>query len=250
MSSVTNSSVPDIGSESGSSVRPTTHFWQQLLLPADLAAQSEFSLVPPHRFGYPVRLPDGRFLVLPIREVAGAVDRAVASLISNQASFEVVRALAIAMTQLAQKMPCDVIVGLPTLGLVYAPLVAEGLGFPRYVPMGYSRKFWYDEKLSVAVQSLTTPNQAKRLFLDPNQLELVRGRRVLIIDDAVSTGGTLSAAIALLEQAGAQVVGAVLAMRQGNAWRARLGDAWTDRVAGVFDSPRLRRCEGGWCPEH
>ncbi len=240
---------PASSSEPIASVRATTNFWQHLYSDAELSAQTEFSLSAPHRFGYPVRLPDGRYLVLPIREVAGAEGRAVASLISNQASFEVVRALATAMTQLAQSMRCDVVVGLPTLGLVFAPLVAERLGFDRYVPMGYSRKFWYDEKLSVAVQSLTTPNQAKRLFLDPNQLELVHGRRVLIVDDAVSTGGTLSAAIALLEQAGAQVVGAVLAMRQGNAWQQRLGSAWTNRIVGVFDSPRLRRSEGGWCPE-
>jgi adenine/guanine phosphoribosyltransferase-like PRPP-binding protein len=233
-------------------VRPTTHFWQALCSAGELAPNNpnaEFALTAPYRFGYPARLPDGRYLVLPIRQVAGAEGRAVASLIANQASFHVVRALAEVMIHLAQQMPCDAIVGLPTLGLAFAPLVAEGLGHGRYVPMGYSRKFWYQDELSTAVQSLTTPNQPKRLFLDPNQLELVAGRRVLIVDDAVSTGGTLSSAITLLEQAGAQVVGAVVAMRQGHTWRQRLGPVWAERVAGVFESPRLVRCEGGWCPE-
>ncbi len=235
--------------EPGSAVRATTHFWQQLLTPEALAAQSEFSRMAPHRYGYPVQLPDGRYLVLPIRKVAGAEGLAVASLISNQASFEVVRVLATAMVQLARQLPCDVVVGLPTLGLVYAPLVAEGLGFSRYVPMGYSRKYWYDDALSVAVQSLTTPTQPKRLFLDPNQLERVQGQRVLVVDDAVSTGGTLSAAMALLEQAGAHVVGAVVAMRQGEVWQQRLGPARANQVLGVFDSPRLQACEGGWRPQ-
>jgi adenine/guanine phosphoribosyltransferase-like PRPP-binding protein len=229
--------------------RHTTHFWQQLCSVADFGPNTEFSLTPPYRFGYPARLPDGRYLVLPIRQLAGAEGRAVASLIANQASFEVVRVLADSMVQLARQTPCDAIVGLPTLGLAFAPLVAEGLGHERYVPMGYSQKFWYQDELSIAVQSLTTPTQPKRLFLDPNQLELVAGRRVLIVDDAVSTGGTLSSAITLLERAGAQVVGALVAMRQGHAWRQRLGPAWAERVAGVFDSPRLVRCEGGWCPE-
>ena len=129
---------PASSSEPIASVRATTNFWQHLYSDAELSAQTEFSLSAPHRFGYPVRLPDGRYLVLPIREVAGAEGRAVASLISNQASFEVVRALATAMTQLAQSMRCDVVVGLPTLGLVFAPLVAERLGLPK--PARVSRK--------------------------------------------------------------------------------------------------------------
>ncbi len=233
-------------------VRPTTHFWQTLCLASDLGPanpNAEFSLTAPYRFGYPARLPDGRYLVLPIRKVAGVEGRAVASLIANQASFAVVRALADAMVHLAQQNACDTVVGLPTLGLAFAPQVAVGLGRPRYVPMGYSRKFWYTDALSVPVQSLTTPDQAKRLFLDPNQLELVAGRRVLIVDDAVSTGGTLTSAITLLERAGAHVAGAVVAMRQGHAWRQRLGPLWAERVAGVFESPRLVRCAGGWTPE-
>jgi adenine/guanine phosphoribosyltransferase-like PRPP-binding protein len=229
--------------------RATTHFWQQLHAVSDFGPNTDFSLTPPYRYGFPAALPSGRYLVLPIRQVAGAEGRAVASLIANQASFEVVRALADSMIDLARQTPCDAIVGLPTLGLTFAPLVAEGLGQRRYVPMGYSQKFWYQEDLSIPVQSLTTPTQAKRLYLDPNQLELVAGRRVLIVDDAVSTGGTLSSAITLLERAGAQVLGAVAAMRQGHAWRQRLGAVWSDRVAGVLDSPRLIRCEGGWCPE-
>ena len=151
------------------------------------------------------------------------------------------------MTTLARQTACDVVVGLPTLGLVFAPWVAQGLGHDRYVPLGYSRKFWYADEFSIGVQSLTTPNQLKRLYLDPNLLELVAGRRVLIVDDAVSTGGTLSAAIELLERAGARVEGAVVAMRQGQAWRERLGALWSGKVAGVLDSPRLRQCEGGWC---
>lgn len=230
-------------------VRATTHFWQSLLPSADDGAKIDFSFEAPDRFGYPARLPDGSYLVLPIRKLAGSGGRAVASLIANQASFEVVRVLANSMSELARQMPCEVVIGLPTLGLVFAPLVAESLGHTRYVPLGYSRKFWYRDELSVGVQSLTTPDQIKRLFLDPNQLDLVVGRRVLIVDDAVSTGGTLSAAIELLERSGALVAGAVVAMRQGHAWRARLGGSWADKVVGVFDSPRLRVCEGGWAVE-
>lgn len=225
---------------------PTTGYWQQLL-PADAPAPA-----PPFRFGYPARLPDGRVLMLPIRLLPGDGTRAVASLIANQASFAVVRALAGCMADLARDTAPDVVVGLPTLGFAFAPLVAEGLGHARYVPLGYSRKFWYDEALSAPVQSITTPGAGKRVYLDPNQVSLVRGRTVAVVDDAISSGSTLAAVLPLLASAGCTVVTIVVAMLQGNAWRDRLGGIdpqWPTRVRGVFTSPRLVRVADGWMPE-
>lgn len=229
--------------------RATTGYWQELLPDSAAVVARGFALEAPYRFGYPAPLPDGRYLVLPIRKVAGTTNRAVASLIANQASFEVARVLAAQMAALARPKNGDVIAGLPTLGMVFAPLMAEQLGHARYVPFGYSRKFWYDDALSASVRSLTTPTQGKRVYLDPNQLPLIAGRRVVIVDDAVSTGGTLAAVLDLLESLGAEIAGVVVAMRQGNAWRERLGPARSALVAGVFDSPRLVLREGGWWPE-
>ncbi len=223
----------------------TTGYWQALLDDDAVAARR----APPWRFGVPVPVDPGRWLLLPIRPRPGAGDRAVASLIANQASFAVADALADAMTALARPLDADTVVGLPTLGMVFAPRVAQGLGLSRYVPMGYSRKFWYDDALSAPVNSLTTPDQAKRIRLDPNQLSLVRGRRVVIVDDAISTGGTAAAVWALLESLGAEVLALVVAMRQGHAWRAALGPQRAQRVLGVFDSPMLRLGGDGWHPE-
>jgi adenine/guanine phosphoribosyltransferase-like PRPP-binding protein len=230
-------------------IHPTTDFWQTLHTAESLAANTSFPLTPPYRYGVPLRLPDGRYLVLPVRKVAGQEGRAVASLIANQASFEVVRELAVMMAALARPFAANVFVGLPTLGLAFAPLVAEHLGHSRFVPLGYSRKFWYDDALSMPVQSLTTPGAGKRIYLDPNQLALIQRRHVVIIDDAVSTGGTLAAVIALFDSIGVNVTGVVVAMRQGTAWRERLGVERAAQVAGVVDSPRLRWAADGWWPE-
>jgi adenine/guanine phosphoribosyltransferase-like PRPP-binding protein len=225
---------------------PTTGYWQELV-PADAVTHA-----PPWRFGYPARLPDGRVLMLPIRPLPGDGTRAVASLIANQASFAVVRVLAGCMADLARSAAPEVVVGLPTLGFAFAPLVAEGLGHTRYVPLGYSRKFWYDEALSAPVQSITTPGAGKRVYLDPNQLPLVRGRNVAIVDDAISSGSTLAAVVPLLASVGCTVVTIVVAMLQGEAWRDRLGaigPQWPARVRGVFASPRLVRVADGWTNE-
>lgn len=139
-----------------------------------------------------MRLPDGRVLVLPLRRLPEG-GRAVASLIANQASFEVVAALADHMTDLTRATGAEVVIGMPTLGLTFAPLVAERLGHARYVPLGYSRKFWYDDALSAPIFSITSPGGEKRLYLDPNAVPLLEGRRVCMVDDAVSTGSSVLA---------------------------------------------------------
>lgn len=223
---------------------PTTGYWQVLLPDVPAGPDGE----PPFRFGYPVRLPDGRALVLPIRELPDG-EGAVASLIINQASFDVVRALAGFMTDAARDLRAEVVVGLPTLGMALAPLLAEGLGHQRFVPFGYSRKFWYDEDLSEPVSSITSPGGGKRIYLDPNQIELLRGRRIVVVDDAVSTGRTIAATARLLRRLSLDMVGIVVAMKQSERWRAGLAEVSPDLpnlVKGVFGCPRFRRSDDGW----
>ncbi len=162
---------------------PTTGYWQEIT--ADIPAR--FTDAPPYRYGYPVRLPDGRILVLPLRQLPSG-GHAVASLIANQAAHVVIAALADAMAEQSRIFEADIVVGLPTLGFAFADRVAERLGHPRFVPLGYSRKFWYDDVLSEAVQSITSPEPGKLLRLDPNMLPLLDGRRIVLVDDAISTG--------------------------------------------------------------
>jgi adenine/guanine phosphoribosyltransferase-like PRPP-binding protein len=97
--------------------------------------------------------------------------------------------------------------------------------------------------------SLTSPDRAKRIYLDPNQLALVQGRRVVLVDDAISSGRTAPPVWDLLERLGAQVAGYGVAMRQGPHWRAALGPERAARVVGVFDSPLLHGTPEGWVPQ-
>ena len=218
----------------------TTGYWQDLTpeIPA------RFPATPPYRFGYPATLPCGRVLVLPLRNLPDG-DRAVASLIANQASNLVVAALADHMATQARTFDAEIVVGLPTLGLAFASEVAERLGQPRYVPLGYSRKFWYDDALSKPVSSITSPDAGKKLRLDPNLLPLIEGRRVVLIDDAISTGATTLAAVRLLQKVGVEIAGMVVAMKQTNRWQA---STTALPVRAVFGCPLFQRGEGGWIP--
>jgi len=223
---------------------PTTGYWQELV--HEVAPR--FATKPPFRFGYPVRLPDSRVLVLPLRELPEG-DTAVASLIANQASNSVVTALADHMAMLARGLGAELVVGLPTLGLAFAALVAERLGHSRYVPLGYSRKFWYDDALSEPVHSITSPEAGKRLRLDPNLLPLLEGRQIVLVDDAISTGATAVAATGLLQRIGARIAGMAVAMKQTNRWEAVVATLPRPiAVRAVYGCPLFRRGDDGWWP--
>jgi adenine/guanine phosphoribosyltransferase-like PRPP-binding protein len=112
--------------------------------------------------------------------------------------------------------------------------------------MGYSRKFWYDEALSTPVHSITTPVPGKRIYLDPHLLPLLRGQRLALVDDTLSSGTTMQAAWDLIESLGGNIVACGVAMLQGRRWAQRLGPARTAQVVGVFESPLLQAVAQGW----
>jgi adenine/guanine phosphoribosyltransferase-like PRPP-binding protein len=217
-------------------------FWQKIDRTSNAPPDGPF-----HDF-YPASLGDGRELRLPIRVLPDG-EHALCSLIINQAEFSVVDALAAMVAAQLQRFAPDVVVGLPTLGLTLAEAVARQLGHTRYVACGTSRKFWYEDRLSVPVSSVTTPDE-KRLYLDPRLLPLLAGRRVVLVDDVISTGRSITAGLALLKLAGAEPVAIGCAMLQSERWRAAPAvAAASDRIVTALRSPRLRRAEQGWLPE-
>jgi adenine/guanine phosphoribosyltransferase-like PRPP-binding protein len=191
---------------------------------------------------YPARMPDGSRLVLPLRDYG---EIAVAGFIANQAAIRVAQHIGGWMAEAARGLDAEVVVGMPTLGQVFAPMVAEALGHANWVAPGWSRKRWYEEALSVPASSSTAPD-ARRLWIDPRIVQRLQGRRVLLVDDVISTGSSALAGVALLERAGVRPVGLLLAMAQGDRWRAAWPADITVRAA--FATPIFTRATGGWLP--
>ncbi|WP_296038140.1 phosphoribosyltransferase [uncultured Agrobacterium sp.] len=216
-------------------------FWQELHAPGSFPTEGT-------KVGfYPVTLDDGRQLRLPIRPLSDGA-HALASLIINQASFEVLGVLADDLAAKLKAFEPDVVVGLPTLGLTLASEVARRLGHSRYVPLGTSRKFWYLDALSVPMSSITT-QQEKRLYVDPRMLPLLQGRRVALIDDVISSGTSIIAGLSLLGASGIEPVVVGAAMLQSERWREaleKLDQKWPPRVRTAFSTPLLRKEREGW----
>jgi adenine/guanine phosphoribosyltransferase-like PRPP-binding protein len=199
---------------------------------------------------YPVPLKDGSRLNLPLTPLPGG-DMAVALLMSNQTSFEVERHLVQRLTHVVRAIAPDAVVGIPTLGLTYARTVAENIGLPDFVALGHSRKFWYDDELSESAVSATSPDQSKKVYLDPALLARVRGQRVVVIDDVLNTGNTMSSAIRLLHKAGAEVAGIVTVLTEGWDWHralARIDPALPGQVHALGHIPLFGRTVSGWAP--
>ncbi len=219
-------------------------FWQKLYRPEELSQG-----VQPGGTAYAATLPDGRRILLPIRILPGGGDRAVASLIVNQASFAVLDALADVLADRLKQLRPEMIVAVPTLGLPLAEAVARRLGHARMVALGTSAKFWYDKALSEPLRSITTPDQEKRIYVDPRMLALLQSSRVAVVDDVVSSGASMVSVLRLLRKAGVAPVAIGAAMLQGEAWRARMaGEAPGLPVIGAITTPILGLDGPQWRP--
>lgn len=131
-------------------IEATTNCWQKVL-----PAATPLKLLP-WQYHVLVTHPDNRVLKPPICPLAHDPTQAVAWLLVKQASIHVDEELGIFLAEKISPYNLDIIIGLPTLGLTLAPTVAQRLGHARYVPMGYSKKFWYQDDLSTNHFSGTT----------------------------------------------------------------------------------------------
>jgi adenine/guanine phosphoribosyltransferase-like PRPP-binding protein len=223
---------------------PRTNYHVSITLSSDQATP------PPYQDYYPVTLCNGAQLNLPIQPLPGGQE-AIALLMSNQTPFAVEQELGSLLSKLATEFAAEAIVGIPTLGLDYARLVARDLNFRDYVALGNSRKFWYSDELSVPVHSVTSPGANKKLYLDPMLVERVAGKRTLIVDDVINTGGSAAAAIELLQRAGALIIGLCVILIEGEAWKdplAAFAPDWPSRVRGLGRIPLFTRRADGWVP--
>ena len=119
---------------------------------------------------------------------------------------------------LAKKIPAEteIIMTAETKGIPLAAELARQLGMPYYVTARKSVKAYMEDPIWVEDESITTMGK-QRLYLMNTDIERIKGRRVLLLDDVISTGGSMMALGRLAEKAGAHVVGQAAVLAEGDA---------------------------------
>ena len=94
--------------------------------------------------------------------------------------------------------------------------MARQSGAEKYFIARKGPKVYMPDPISVQDRSITTLG-VQQLFLGSDDAALIRGRRILIVDDVISTGGSLLAMEALVDKAGGTVAGRMAVLAEGGA---------------------------------
>ena len=110
----------------------------------------------------------------------------------------------------------DYIITAEAKGIPLAHEMARQAGDKKYILARKGPKLYMRDIFSVTVQSITTAKEQK-LYLDGADAALMKGKRILVVDDVISTGESLKALEALVEKAGGIVCGRMAILAEGDA---------------------------------
>ena len=110
----------------------------------------------------------------------------------------------------------DVMITAESKGIPLIHAMARYLGENRYVLARKSVKLYMENVVKCETQSITT-SQKQTLYVDGKDAEFMRGKRVLIVDDVISTGGSLLSLENLVCQSGGKIVGKLTILAEGEA---------------------------------
>ena len=110
----------------------------------------------------------------------------------------------------------DYIITAEAKGIPLAHEMARQSGAPKYFLARKTPKLYMTGVFESSVKSITTEKEQK-LFLDTADAELIKGKRILIVDDVISTGESLAALEVLVEKAGGIVAGKMAVLAEGDA---------------------------------
>jgi len=123
-----------------------------------------------------------------------------------------------AAEQLAQLVPkkFDYFVTLESKGIPLAQELSRLTDHPQFVVLRKATKDYMRAPLKVPVTAITT-SAPQELVLDGTDADRLVAKKVVIVDDVISSGGSLNAAQELLKRAGATIVGQMAILAEGAA---------------------------------
>ena len=119
--------------------------------------------------------------------------------------------------ELLKKAPeYDYLITAEAKGIPLAHEMARQHGDADYFIARKHTKLYMTSVFESTVRSITTDAE-QHLYLDGKDAEKMRGKRILIVDDVISTGESLRAIEALVEKAGGIICGRMASLAEGDA---------------------------------
>jgi len=147
---------------------------------------------------------------LPLFEVAPGLRIAVLNILGDT---ELVKACAVALAQRLADTEYDALVTAEAKSIPLVHTLALETA-KDYVVLRKSYKLYMGETVSADTVSITT-RQPQTLYLDEKDRAMLQGKRVVLLDDVVSTGSTLKGMRKVMQLAGAQVVAEAAVFTEG-----------------------------------
>ncbi len=147
---------------------------------------------------------------LPLFEIKPGLKIAILNILGDT---ELVEACARALGEQLKKINYDVLVTAEAKSIPLAHALSVVTGKP-YVILRKSYKPYMGNALQAETLSITT-GQPQTLYLDEKDREMMQGKRVVIVDDVISTGSTLQGMRLLLQKAGAKVAAEAAIFTEG-----------------------------------
>ncbi|WP_456078304.1 phosphoribosyltransferase family protein [Mogibacterium diversum] len=120
-------------------------------------------------------------------------------------------------SKLLEKAPeFDVIITAESKGIPLAYEMARQAGNKSYIVARKGPKIYMDDLITVSVDSITTDHM-QTLCVGREEREAMEGKRILIVDDVISTGESLTALDKLVNAVGGNIVGQMAVLAEGDA---------------------------------
>ncbi|MBQ9730343.1 MAG: adenine phosphoribosyltransferase [Clostridia bacterium] len=119
---------------------------------------------------------------------------------------------------LAKKLTdCEVLITAESKGLQLTHCIARELGQEYYAVARKTKKLYMQDGIEVVINPSITTGEVQKLYLSKHDADLLKGKKVGIVDDVLSTGASLLGLEALVEKSGGIIQKKAFVLAEGEA---------------------------------
>ena len=112
---------------------------------------------------------------------------------------------------------CDVLITAESKGLQITHVVARELGMHYYAVVRKSKTLYMQDGIDVTIKESITTGQIQKMYLSKHDVELLKGKKVGIVDDVLSTGASLKGLEEIVNKAGGIIHKKAFVLAEGDS---------------------------------